>query len=247
MDPALLAFLTCAVFGAAMLQSATGIGYGVIAGPVLLVVLNGPEAIQISTLHNFLIGLFLVPVLRARVQVRVLGLLCLGALAGIAIGFTLLSALSVTALKLIAAGMVLFVTLTLLADMMRRREMTGGGQYARGETLAVGALSGVMGGMLAMPGPLAATWMSVRGFDMGSVRATILAFFIFAYGVNILSYVTLTGFDPQTLKLASVLTIPLAVGVLVGGLLAKRLSERVFRYLLLGVLAATILGILLSL
>ena len=33
------------------------------------------------------------------------------------------------------------------------------------ETASIGTLAGIMGGMLAMPGPLAATWMSLRAFD----------------------------------------------------------------------------------
>lgn len=246
MDLALLMYLTFAVFGAAMLQAATGIGYGVIAGPILLVALNGPEAIQISTLHNFLIAISLVPMLRNRVQLVTLKLLCFGALSGIAFGFSLLTVLSVLALKLTAAGMVLFVTLTLVADMTRKRGRILAAQASKIEVIAVGTVSGVMGGMLAMPGPLAATWMSVRAFDKDAVRSTILAFFIFAYGANILAYVTMIGFEPATLKLATVLSLPLGLGVVAGGLLSKRMSEAVFRKLLLGVLLATITGILLS-
>ncbi|MDN3722312.1 hypothetical protein QW131_31645 [Roseibium salinum] len=63
-------------------------------------------------------------------------------------------------------------------------------------------MSGIMGGMLAMPGPLAATWMSIRSYEKASVRSTILAFFVFAYGANVLSYTAVSGFDAQTLKLA---------------------------------------------
>ncbi len=53
--------LNVAVFGASALQSATGIGFGVIAGPVLLVALNDGSAIQISIVLNLLIAAFLAP------------------------------------------------------------------------------------------------------------------------------------------------------------------------------------------
>ncbi|MCH8244510.1 hypothetical protein IIB97_01325 [Patescibacteria group bacterium] len=53
--------LSIAIFAAATLQSATGIGFGVIAGPVLLVVLNDSAAIQVSIILNLLIAMLLAP------------------------------------------------------------------------------------------------------------------------------------------------------------------------------------------
>ncbi|WP_354539839.1 sulfite exporter TauE/SafE family protein [Roseovarius sp. MBR-6] len=247
MDPALLTGLALAVFGASMLQAATGIGYGVIAGPIFLVALNGAEAIQISTVHNFLIAILLVPTLRGAVERRVLGLLVLGGTAGIGAGLALQSALSVTALKLTAAAMVAFVALTLVADMRRARTGADPARRATTEVTCIGALAGIMGGLLAMPGPLAATWMSLRGFGKDAVRATILAFFIFAYGANTLSYVALSGFRSAALAQALILLPPLLIGVASGGVLARRLSEAVFRKVLLAVLTATVTVLLVSL
>ncbi|MDD9746441.1 MULTISPECIES: sulfite exporter TauE/SafE family protein [Marinovum] len=247
MDPALLSLLSLAVFGAAMLQAATGIGYGVIAGPIFLVVLNGTEAIQISTLHNLAIALVLVPRLRGGVQKPVLGWLTVGSIAGIAVGLGLQGAVSVVALKLVAAAMVTFVAFTLAADMRRVRGQAPASPPAVPEIISVGTLAGIMGGMLAMPGPLAATWMSVRAFDKASVRATILAFFVFAYGANVLSYALVSGFALPTLKLAAWLAPALALGVAAGAGVSARLSEALFRKVLLGVLTATVAMLLLSL
>lgn len=247
MDPALLSLLGLAVFGAAMLQAATGIGYGVIAGPIFLVALNGAEAIQISALHNLAIALVLVPMLRGGVNRTVLLWLTVGSVAGIAVGLVLQDAMSIVALKLIAAAMVTFVALTLVADMRRTRGSGPAAPPATAETISVGTLAGIMGGMLAMPGPLAATWMSVRSFDKASVRATILAFFVFAYGANVLTYAFVSGFRTATLTLAVTLAPALALGIAAGAALSGRLSEALFRKVLLGVLALTTAMLLTSL
>ncbi|MFC6658913.1 TSUP family transporter [Roseibium salinum] len=193
MDPAYLALLGFAVFGASILQAATGIGYGVIAGPIFLVALNGTEALQISTLHNLLIAIILVPMLRGGVEKRILGFLAAGSIAGIAFGLFLQAELSVVALKLVAAAMVAFVALTLVSDMRRKSAAVSTFGEPGIEVASVGVLSGIMGGMLAMPGPLAATWMSIRSYEKASVRSTILAFFVFAYGANVLSYTAVSG------------------------------------------------------
>ena len=73
-----------------------------------------------------------------------------------------------------------------------------------------------MGGMLAMPGPIAAAWMSINGLLKNEIRATIISFFVFAYGVNAALYTVITGVS------------------------SKILDEKTFRFIVLGVLICTI-------
>jgi len=98
-----------------------------------------------------------------------------------------------------------------------------------------------MGGMLAMPGPPAATWMSIKGIPKAEVRATILAFFVFAYGANILLYTSATSFSARALSLSLWMLAPLMLGIVAGNRLSGLLSERTFRWALLVVLIATML------
>ena len=51
-----LLVLQVAVFGAALFQAATGTGFGVIAGPVILMALNDGSAIQVSIVLRLLIA-----------------------------------------------------------------------------------------------------------------------------------------------------------------------------------------------
>lgn len=241
MDLTTLLLLSGTVFAASGLQTATGIGYGVIAGPVFLVVLNGVAALQISTLHNLAIALVLAPFLQTHIDRSILRSLILGSILGIVVGFVLQIAVSTNTLKIAATLMVGFVMLTYLRDMVGLRRSAEGHKVRQFETLSVGAVAGLLGGMLAMPGPLAATWMSVRGMLKQQVRATILAFFIFAYGANTLLYAGWYGFDGNTLRLAATLFPVLGLGLIAGSKLSARLSEAMFRVILLGVLAATLI------
>lgn len=247
MEPALLILLSLAVFGAAMLQAATGIGYGVIAGPIFLVALNGVEAIQISALHNLAIAIVLVPLVRGGVNRNVLAWLTAGSVVGIAVGIALQNALSIAALKVSAAAMVAFVAVALVVDMNRKHSQIFSTQPPTTEIISIGGLAGIMGGILAMPGPLAATWMSVRAFNKASVRATILAFFVFAYGVNVLTFAFTSSFNASTLKLAAWLAPALGLGITAGVVISGKLSEAFFRKVLLAVLTATTAMLLLSL
>ena len=72
MDATLIA-LHAAVFAAALLQAATGIGFGVIAGPIILMVMNSGAAVQVTILLSLLIAVVLAPSLYGQVHKKVLG------------------------------------------------------------------------------------------------------------------------------------------------------------------------------
>ena len=118
-----LLMLSCAVFGASLLQAATGIGYGVIAGPILLVVLNGSEAFEVSTLHNLIIAIVLFPVVRNMVNTNLLRILIVGGTLGILTGFLFQNLFSVWVLKVFSAVMVS------LDDAVLARLEKGGSRY----------------------------------------------------------------------------------------------------------------------
>ena len=236
-----------AVLGAAALQAATGIGYGVIAGPIFLVVLNGIQAFQISTIHNLLIALILAPVVYKNLERKVLKFLVIGSCFGIPAGFALQLSTSVFALKLISAGVVAIITASLAASMWNTRQPVRPGAAGPTEHVLVGLLGGVMGGILAMPGPVVSTWMSIRGWGKDAIRATVLVFFVFAYGTTLILQMTLAEVSQATLMLSLQLGPAVVLGIVVGNVAARFVSETVFRTILLAVLIATVISLLISL
>ena len=96
------------IFGASALQSSTGIGFGVIAGPVLLIVLNDGAAIQISVLLNLLIALLLAPSLRRKSDRRLLKSLLIGLAIGSPLGLLIYLQVDIALLKTFAGVVVLF-------------------------------------------------------------------------------------------------------------------------------------------
>jgi uncharacterized membrane protein YfcA len=239
MDVPMLILLGSAVFGASCLQSATGIGYGVIAGPIFLVILNGIEAFQISTIHNFCIALILLPMFWGQINRKLLCWLVVGSFGGIPFGFYLQTTVDIVLLKIAASLMVGFVTVALILDIRKATPLSGITKKTPFENIGVGSLSGLMGGMLAMPGPLAATWMSIRGVSKSEVRATVLAFFLFAYGANIMLYTSVIGVSADVLSLSLWLLPPLVLGIVAGNGLSNWYSEQTFRYMLLLILILT--------
>lgn len=230
--------LTIAVVVASALQSATGIGFGVIAGPVMLIVLNSGAAIQISIALSLLIAVVLVPSLWRNMDRQLLVRFLAGSLVGIPVGLVIFLSIEIDLLKLLAGLAVLF-TLVFVLRAKAPTPLAGGGGGGKLEQLSMGAISGAMSGSLAMPGPIPAAWMLARGYDKATVRATILAMFIFSYPAALALQAFLVGVSSETVWQSMILAPPALVGVYIGRWLAALLTERIFQWALISVLAAT--------
>ena len=237
MDQAFL-ILNLAVFGAAALQSATGIGFGVIAGPVLLIALNDGSAIQISIVLNLLIAVILTPSLWQQADRQLLATLLLGLAIGSPVGLLIFLNTDIVFLKAFA-GLAVAYTLFLI---IRNKPVPAHIERLAtksAEQVSIGVISGIMGASLAMPGPVPAAWMSANGFNKETIRATILVMFVFAYVVALALQFGLAGIGADSMRLSAMLAPSTVAGVLIGRLLSSRLTEQIFRWLLVVILAST--------
>ena len=230
--------LNIAVFGAAALQSATGIGFGVIAGPLLLIFLNDGSAIQISILLNLLIALVLTPSLWQQADRKLLTKLSIGLAVGSPVGLLIFLNLNIVFLKAFAGLAVAYTMFVILHNKPASSHAPQPATTAT-EQISIGVMSGIMGASLAMPGPIPAAWMSTKGFSKETIRATILVMFVFAYVVALALQYGLAGIGADAMRLSAMLAPSTIVGILVGRLLAGRLTEQTFRWLLVIILAST--------
>lgn len=240
MDPALIVFLSAAVFVAATLQAATGIGFGLIGGPALLTSVAAHDALITSGVLSALIAIVLVPGLWRHVHWQEWRRLCVGGIAGLPLGAFIFASAGSVGLKTGAALMVTFA-LALLFFPVRI------GQGSAPKTgLAVGAVSGTLAVSLSMPGPVAAAHLMREGHQKSAVRATILGFFLPAYATAVSLQVFLSSDVIIDWSIPLWLAPGTLAGILVGQVLSGHLSERAFRLALQIVLAATIISLLVS-
>ena len=230
--------LLLAVFGASALQSATGIGFGVIAGPILLVLLNNGSAIQISIVLNLLIAVLLTPALWKQSDKALLKNLAMGLVIGSPLGLLIFLSIDIVFLK-VCAGVAVLLTLFLVLRDARSESRPKELRPGRMEQVSIGAIAGIMGVCLAMPGPVPAAWMVSRAFSKESIRATILAMFVVSYTVALVLQVGLAGVGSEVLRLSTLLAPSTVMGILIGQFLSSRMTERAFRWILVTVLVST--------
>lgn len=235
MDDAATLGMHAVIFVAAMFQTATGIGFALIAGPFLLMYLQDGSAIQISVLLNLLMSVVLAPSLIKHVHWPSLRHLGLGLVGGLPVGIALFIWADLTLLKLGAAA---FIALALIPFL--RPPAVQGVDDRSGAGVASGIVAGVMTGFAAMPGPAASYYLTgLQNLPRDVARSTIYAYFVLAYGAALILHITLTGVADKTLVASASFTPAAAVGMLAGIPLARRLSQKWFRLAAAGTLLLT--------
>ena len=227
LDPgAVPPLLVGAVFVASFLQAITGIGFGVIAGPALIVAMQSTAAIQVSIVLSFLIALVLAPGTIPVVRPRLLGTLFVGVLTGTPVGVAAFFLLSLESLKLFAAVIVGSMSL-IAAGLLARFPVFETDTTAR--RLGVGVVCGALNSALAMPGPPVAAYSTALKQPKQAIRATTLVTFLLAYPIALIFQAGFVGLSPELGTVVLQLVVPTLLGTAAGHGVSRLVSERLFR------------------
>ena len=231
-----------AVFAAALLQAATGIGFGVIAGPILLLILHSSSAIQVSIILSLVIALVLSPSVFRRIDKSLFRLLVIGTIMGIPAGILIFMHIDILVLKVLAGISVGFMALT-TGGVFRPQTVQDTNTYSKKVGIGIGALSGFMSSSLGMPGPVPAAWMISKFFSKEVIRATILILFIPSYCAALIFQTVAPGLHEGVVKWSLELSPATILGILFGKVLEPRINERAFRTIVTMVLTCTAISL----
>ncbi len=235
-------FSHAVVLAAAFLQSATGIGFGIIAGPVILILIDSHAAVQVTMGLSFAVSLALAPTLIAHVDRLMLKRLSIGTMIGLPLGMMVFWAVSLPVLKFLAMLAVAFMAWT----VARAPQNTTQTQPKSGNAidLGIGVVSGAMSTALAMPGPAAAARLTALALPKLTVRATVLLLMVVSYFGAMVVQAGLIGIDGQTIETAAWMLPAALIGTFAGRLFVSRIDEQLFRRIITVVLVITALGLL---
>lgn len=228
-----------AVVFAAALQTATGAGLGLVAGPALLLAMASTDAIHVAAWLNLLLSLFLLPSEWRQVPRNALGLLSAGALLGIPVGAWLMHQMTIVTFQLVTGVVVIIGGLQLLATSQRG---TPDGSLSR--LIPAGLIAGLMTAAMAVPGPAALWGLAGTRLDPVQVRAALRGFFVAVYSATVGVH-AIAGINWETVIAGTAWMLPtLVAGALLGLRIRRFASERTLRIsfivLLLG-MGATLL------
>tara|TARA_A100001011_G_C14024835_1_gene720992 strand:- start:91 stop:825 length:735 start_codon:yes stop_codon:yes gene_type:complete len=228
----------------AMFQSLTGIGFAMIAGPFLLLSINDSYAVQVNILLNIILSILIAPKIYKSADKRLLVKISLGTIMGLPLGLIFYSNIDINTLRLLVGYLVGIMAIRLIYTSQFSNSRIKSSFL---NEIITGFVSGILTVFLAMPGPALATYMGETGlYDKKTTRSTILLYFLFAYTLSIVNHIVFIGVNYHAFKTAIYLTPSTMIGVLLGSFLVPIVSEKLFKFLIIFVLASTSIVLILG-
>ncbi len=233
-----------AVFFAALIQSTTGIGFGLIAMPFLLITLAGPSAVQITIILSLGMSVLLCVRSYQDCDLKVLRTLMIGGAVGLPIGLAGFLFLDPFWLKLLAGAVVLLFAISIVW----RPVAATAAKTKRFSPFLLGAsiLSGAMAVCLAMPGPAVIGPLRTRCDSDRTVRSTLFAYFVVAYVAAFGLHLGFSEFKAETVQISLILVPAMVIGITAGYVLAPRLSPRQLKVSIVLILLGTSFSLIAS-
>ncbi len=227
------------VLVAAFLQSSTGFGFSEVSVPVMITLFAPRDAVQMTLILSLAISLVMLRSTNAEVDTTLLKRWIWSALAGLPVGIILFHFLPVLWIKLVLVAS-LGVAMIFLSFRMRLL------RTARRDALS-GFLSGALTSSVGLPGPPLLVYTSSVNLEKSVVRSTTLTFHTVVYGFGIISQVVTQGISVSVLAMTGLMLAPLLLGIGAGHVIFPHLSQRMFKWLLYGILFCTELYLVSSL
>ena len=211
------------VLVAAFAQSLTGFGFALIMMPLVTVVLGVRTAAPVVALAALTV--YTVNLVRYRRSINLREVLRLGiaSAAGVPVGIWVLSnANEAIVMRVLGVVLVAYAAFSLLQPTARR-------VLARGWVYPAGFLAGCFGGAYNTPGPPVIVYGSMRQWPRDEFRAVLQALF-FLNGILVVASHALAEHLGKQVLVYYVYAVPaLAVGILVGSLVDRRIDQIRFR------------------
>ncbi|MGH8635765.1 MAG: sulfite exporter TauE/SafE family protein [Burkholderiales bacterium] len=232
--------LAAAAFAGSLVQATFGFGFAILAAPLFLVSMDSTGAIPVLAVLNLAVSAVVAAQIWRQAPGRLLGLLCAASVAGFPIGLALFRGADVSDLKLVTGLVIMMFALVLLARERGHIALNRPGMEAKGPSwpiaLLVGALSGIMGAALAMPGPVAMLYISTIRLSRDQSRALSLAFFSFVYAAVCLLHAWDGALTSERGWLSAKLLLAVLAGAIAGQWLSRHVPEARYRQLVLVIL-----------
>jgi uncharacterized membrane protein YfcA len=215
---------------ASCLHSATGFGFSILAVPLLLLLHSPLAAVQINLILAIILSIVMIPQVKADVDFALLKRLVLSGAIGVPMGMALIMYVRPAQLKLIIAILTLAFLVALLVKIRFQRNDS--------RDAVCGAVAGAFTSAVGMGGVPLLVYFAGVDLPKAVVRATVLAFFVFAYGLALGMQLWNTSGSARVVWF-SLSLVPMALlGVACGNWLFSRINQRVFRITIYVVLAA---------
>ncbi|MDC0111523.1 sulfite exporter TauE/SafE family protein [Emcibacteraceae bacterium] len=231
------ALLFTVTFVASAVQSATGFAFALIIVPAYLFLLGTTDVIQIAIILSVVISTAHLSTLKLNIPRQIFKWLAIGCAFGLPGGLYLYSNINLALLKILVAVFIIFISIQNGFNMFKKTFSKA--YYNKLALTVIGALSGMLGSSMAMPGPLVMLYLSRTTLSKDEIRASMVLFFVFTYIAILILQVIFIGVEHETWITSAYLAPAALCGVFVGHQISKKINEMLFKVFILIILIIT--------
>ncbi|MCP5156582.1 MAG: sulfite exporter TauE/SafE family protein [Ectothiorhodospiraceae bacterium] len=225
MEPSIVAFAACVVFGAYLVRGIAGFGSGLISIPLLALVLPLPLVVPVVVLLDYVGSATQGLHNRRAVSWGDLAPLLPFTLIGVLVALLTLDAVEP---RLLTRSLGVFVIVYAVYQLLPVPELRG----SRISSIPYGLLGGLVGTLFGTGGPFYVIYLTLRGLDRVAFRASFATWFLVDGSIRLVGYLTFGMFDREALVLTGA-ALPIALAALwVGGRLQTGMSPTTFKRLI---------------
>lgn len=221
-------------------QGMSGFAFGLVALSIWAWALPPQTAAPLAVFGALLGQIFSFASFRKGFDFQKIWPLVAGGALGVPFGVFLLHNVNPVAFKLLI-GVVLSLYSAFLLALRAPPIIRAGGRSA---DAAVGWVGGVLGGLGGMAGFAPALWTTLRGWKPEVRRGAMQAFNIAMHTLTLSAYATTGALSANVFRLTLLVAPAMLIPAYFGARLTRRISERAFTRLVLGLLLASGLALL---
>ena len=210
--------------------SATGFGIGMISTPLMLLVYEPQTVIVVAGTAGLGIGVWIISKSWRDVPFREILPITIAALCGAPIAVFILKTADSSVLSI---GIAVLIILFAIGSFVKiEKEIP----YSKQVGIAAGFIVGVLLPTSGVAGSLVMLFLMTRNWERQTVRAAMAFFLVSLMAFTVVLFALYGLYTPLRLTLIGIVAIPAVIGFLLGAMLIKRIDERVFGNLVIGII-----------
>ena len=234
-----IAILALALFLGCTVYSATGFGIAMTAMPIALLAVGDPQtAVVVVNTGGVSAGILIAIQARKDIPYREIAPVAVAGAPGVFIGVTILKFADPSIIRI---GIVVLI---LALAVLSLKEFQGEIPFAGALGIAAGFVVGATLTAFAVGGPLIVLFLLARKLGRRSVRGAMALYLLLIAGIGVVAYAATELYSAERLTLVAIILVPAFLGFGLGALLINRMNERIFRYLVLGIIGLSSMAVL---
>ena len=234
-----VAILALALFLGCTVYSATGFGIAMTAMPISLLAISDPQtAVVVVNTGGVSAGILIAIQARNDIPYREIVPIVVAGGLGVPLGVSILKFADPTIIRI---GIVVLI---LALAALSLKEFKGEIPLAGVLGVAAGFIVGATLTAFAVGGPLIVLFLLARNLGRRSVRGAMALYLLLIAGIGVVAYAATGLYSAERLTLVGIILVPAFLGFGLGALLINRMNERIFRYVVLGIIGLSSMAVL---